>query len=37
MILIVDRKHVEDVLSATNGKVVGIVDEKMSGKSHQFT
>uniref|UniRef100_A0A2S2PGC4 Phosphoribosylformylglycinamidine cyclo-ligase n=1 Tax=Schizaphis graminum TaxID=13262 RepID=A0A2S2PGC4_SCHGA len=30
MILIVDRKHVEDVLSATNGKVVGIVDEKMS-------
>lgn len=32
MTLIVDKKHVEDVLAATNGKVVGIVDEKMSGK-----
>jgi len=37
MILIVDRKYVYDVLCATNGKVVGIVDEKMSGKFHQFT
>jgi len=37
MVLIVDKKHVEDVLCATNGKVVGIVEEKMSGKFYQFT
>jgi len=37
MVLIVDKKHVEDVLLATNGKVVGIVEEKMSGKFYQFT
>lgn len=32
MILIVDVKYVEDVLFATNGKIVGRVEEKMSGK-----
>jgi len=32
MILIVDSKYVEDVLCATNGNVVGIVNEKMYGK-----
>lgn len=37
MILIVDVKNLEDVLSATNGKVVGIIKEKMSGKLQLFT
>lgn len=32
MILIVDSKYVEDVLCATNGKIVGIVHDKISGK-----
>lgn len=36
MILIVDPKHVEDVLCATNGKIVGRVEDKMSGKSVQL-
>lgn len=31
MILIVDSKCVEDVLCATNGKIVGMVYDKMSG------
>lgn len=37
MVLIVDKKYVEDVLCATNGKVVGFVDEKMSGEFYQCT
>jgi len=37
MVLIVDKKNVEDVLCATNGKVVGIVEEKNVGKFYQFT
>lgn len=32
MILIVDSEYVEDVLYATNGKIVGMVGEKMPGK-----
>lgn len=36
MVLIVDGKYVEDVLHATNGKVVGIVNDKMPGKLQQF-
>lgn len=32
MVLIVDSKHVEDVLCAVNGKVIGIVNDKLSGK-----
>lgn len=37
MVLIVDKKNVEDVLCATNGKVVGVIEEKKSGKFYQFT
>jgi len=32
MILIVDSKYEKEVLCATNGNVVGTVDDKMSGK-----
>lgn len=36
MVLIVDGKHTEDVLCATNGKVIGVVDEKRAGKFQSF-
>lgn len=32
MVLIVDAKYVDDVLCATNGKIIGKVDVKISGK-----
>lgn len=32
MVLIVDSVYVEDVLCATNGKIVGVVKDKIPGK-----
>lgn len=37
MVLIVDVKNLENVLSATNGKVIGVIKEKMSCKFYLFT
>lgn len=37
MVLVVDSKNVEDVLCATNGKVIGIVDDKLCGKLKLIT
>lgn len=37
MVLIVDGKYTEDVICATNGKVIGVVEEKIGGKFQLFT
>lgn len=37
MVLIVDSKNVEDVLCAANGKIIGVVNDKLSGKFKLFT
>jgi len=36
MVLIIDAKYVEDVLCASNGKIIGLVEDKILGKIEFF-